>query len=108
MAKALKDAGQSRWLTALDEIYDGVKRTDTARLGDVGLQVVRDWVLRFNAKGPAGLIDGKATGKPCKLNNAQRRARARIVESGIFSARRGREDAMIQGNSHPSPERRRR
>lgn len=31
-----------------------------ARIGDVGLQVVRDWVLRLNARGPAGLIDGKA------------------------------------------------
>ena len=36
-------------------------------VGTVGLQVVRDWVLRFNAKGPDGLIDGKATGKPAKL-----------------------------------------
>ena len=73
LAKASKDAGQSRRLLALAEIYDGAKRTDAARIGDVGLQVVRDWVLRFNAKGPAGLIDGKATGKPRKLNNAQRR-----------------------------------
>ena len=70
MAKASKDAGQSRRLPALAEIYDGAKRTDAARLGDVGLQVVRDWVLRFNAKGPASLIDGKATGKLRKLNNA--------------------------------------
>ena len=69
-----KDAGQSRRLAVLAEIYDDAKRTDAARLGDVGLQVVGDWVLRFNAKGPAGLIDGKATGRPCKLNNAQRRA----------------------------------
>ena len=74
LAKASKDAGQSRRLLALAEIYDGAKRMDAARLGDVGLQVVRDWVLRFNAKGPAGLIDGKATGKPRKLDNAQRRA----------------------------------
>ena len=62
LAMASKDAGQCRRLLALAEIYDGAKRTDAARLGDVGLQVVRDWVLRFNAKGPAGLIDGKATG----------------------------------------------
>ena len=72
LARALKDAGQSRRHPALAEIYDGAKRTDAARLGDVGLQVVRDWVLRSNAKGPAGLIDDKATGKPRKLNNAQR------------------------------------
>ena len=89
MAKASKDAGQSRRLPALAEIYDGAKRTDAARLGDVGLQVVRDWVLCFNAKGPAGVINGKATGRPRKLNNAQRRARARIAESGPIPATHG-------------------
>ena len=46
-------------------------------------------MLRSNAKGPAGLIDGKATGKPRKLNNAQRRALARIAESGPIPAIHG-------------------
>lgn len=82
LAKASKDAAQSRRLLALAEIYDGGRRTDAARIGGVGLQVVRDWVLRFNAKGPEGLIDGKAPGKPSKLDDAQRRALARIVEDG--------------------------
>jgi len=89
LAKASKDAGQSRRLLALAEIYDGGRRTDAARLGDVGLQVVRDWVLRFNAKGPAGLIDGKATGQPSKLNVGQRQALARIVERGPVPAIHG-------------------
>jgi transposase len=26
-------------------------RSDAARIGGVGLQTIRDWVLRFNAKG---------------------------------------------------------
>jgi len=89
LAKASKDAGQSRRLLALAEIYDGGRRTDAARLGDVGLQVIRDWVLRFNAQGPAGLIDGKAEGKPRKLNDRQRQALARIVESGPIPAIHG-------------------
>ena len=70
-------------------IYDGGRRTAAARIGAVGLQVVRDWVLRFNARGPTGLIDGKATGKPPKLNDAQRQALARIVESGPIPAVHG-------------------
>jgi transposase len=82
LAKSSKDAGQSRRLLALAEIYDGGKRLDAARIGSVGLQVIRDWVLRFNAHGPAGLIDGKATGQPPKLNDDQRQALARLVESG--------------------------
>ena len=89
LAKGSKDAGQSRRLLALAEIYDGGRRTDAARIGDVGLQVVRDWVLRFNAKGPDGLIDAKATGKPPKLNDGHRQALARIVESGPIPAIHG-------------------
>src|SRR5215211_8678868 len=64
LAKATRDAGQSRRLLALAEIYDGGSRTRAARIGGVGLQTVRDWVVRFNARGPAGLIDGKAPGGP--------------------------------------------
>ena len=82
LAKSSKDAGQSGRLLALAAIYDGGKRLDAARIGSVGLQGVRDWVLRFNAKGPDGLIDGKATGQPPKLNDGQRQALARLVESG--------------------------
>ncbi len=89
LAKASRDAGQSRRLLALAEIYDGGRRTDAARLGDVGPQVIRDWVLRFNAQGPDGLIDGKAPGRPRKLNDRQRQALARIVESGPIPAIHG-------------------
>ncbi len=89
IAKASKDAGQSRRLLSLAEIYDGGKRKDAARTGAVGLQVVRDWVLRFNAKGPEGLIDGKAAGKRSKLNDRHRQALARIVEDGPVPAIHG-------------------
>ncbi len=89
LAKGSRDAGQSRRLLALAEIYDGGRRRDAARIGAVGLQVVRDWVLRFNADGPDGLIDGKSTGKPSKLNDAQRRALAGIVERGPIPAIHG-------------------
>ena len=89
LAKGSKDAGQSRRLLALAEIYAGGRRTDAAGVGAVGLQVIRDWVLRFNAKGPDGLIDGKATGQPSRLNDAQRRTLARIVEDGPIPAIHG-------------------
>ena len=67
LAKGTKDAAQARQLLALAEIRDGGSRADAARVGGVGLQTVRDWVLRFNARGPAGLIDGKAPGNASKL-----------------------------------------
>ena len=86
LAKASKDAGQSRRLLALAEIYDGGARSDAARISGVGLQIIRDWVLRFNADGPNGLIDRKAPGPLSKLNTEQRRALARVVESGPIPA----------------------
>jgi transposase len=89
LARKTRDANQSRRLLALAEIYDGGSRSDAARIGGVTLQIIRDWVLRFNARGPDGLIDGKAPGKPPKLNDAQRRALARIVESGPIPAVHG-------------------
>ncbi|MDP6563511.1 MAG: IS630 family transposase [Alphaproteobacteria bacterium] len=89
LAKRSKDAAQSRRLLALAEIYAGGSRTAAAQLGDVALQSVRDWVLRFNAKGPDGLIDGKAPGKPAKLNDSQRQALAAIVEAGPIPAIHG-------------------
>ncbi len=88
-AKATKHAGQARRLLALAAIYDGGTRSDAARMGGVGLQTVRDWVLAFNADGPAGLIDGKARGNAPKLSEAQRQALAGMVESGPIPAVHG-------------------
>lgn len=82
LAKAADCADQTRRLLALAEIYDGRSRTAAARLGGVGLQTVRDWVLAFNAEGPAGLINGKAPGNPSILNDMQRRALSEIVDAG--------------------------
>ena len=89
VAKRSKDADQSRRLLALATIYDGGKRKDAARVGDVSPQVIRDWVLRFNAGGPAGLIDPKAPGKPAKLDDSQRQALSAIVEAGPIPAIHG-------------------
>ena len=55
-------------------IHDGASRSEAARIGAVTLQIVRDWVLRFNAHGPDGLKDRKAPGQPRKLDAQQRAA----------------------------------
>jgi transposase len=89
LAKGTKDATQARRLLVLAEIYDGSSRTDAARIGGVTLQIVRDWVLRFNSRGPDGLINGKAPGNRPKLNEEQRQALVRTVESGPIPAIHG-------------------
>src|SRR5512144_41216 len=89
LARKAKDGHQTRRLLALAEIYDGGRRGEAAKIGGVGLPTVRDWVLRFNAEGPDGLIDGKAPGQRPKLSETQRQALARMVESGPIPAVHG-------------------
>ena len=84
--RMMNNANQNRRLLAPAEIRDGGSRSDTARIGGVCLQIVCDWVVRFNARGPDGLIDGKVPGKRPRLNDAQRQAFVAIVESGPIPA----------------------
>ena len=88
-AKRSKDGPQARRLLALAAIYEGASRTEASRIGGVTLQIVRDWVLKFNAHGPAGLIDRKPPGQTPRLNDARRAALAAIIESGPIAAVHG-------------------
>ena len=51
-------------------------------MGGVSPQIVRDWIVRFNAQGSAGLINGRAPGPASKLTDEHRRALAKRVEEG--------------------------
>ena len=85
-AKATKDAPQARRLLALAAVYDGATRGEAARIGGVTLQIVRDWVVKFNALGPEGLLDRKAPGQPSRLNDTHRAAIAKKLEAGPIPA----------------------
>ncbi len=89
IARKSKDGPQARRLLALAAIYEGARRTQAAKIGGVTLQIVRDWVVKFNAHGPDGLIDRKAPGQPSKLDNAHRAALAAMIESGPLPAVHG-------------------
>ena len=89
LAKASKDAGQVRGLLALALIYDGESRSDAAKLGGVGVQTIRDWVVWFNAEGPDGLIDSHAPGPATILKDEHRRELARLVDEGPIPAVHG-------------------
>jgi len=89
LARRSRDPDQTRRLLALAEIYDGGSRPDAARIGGVGVQIVRDWVVRFNAKGPDGLLTGKAPGAPSILDERQRQALRQVVEDGPIPALHG-------------------
>jgi transposase len=88
-ARRSKDGAQARRLLALAVIYEGESRTKAARVGGVTLQIVRDWVLKFNAAGPDGLIDRKAPGQVPRLNATHRAALVEMVERGPIPAVHG-------------------
>lgn len=83
------DPDQVRRLLAIAHILDGAARSDAAKLAGVTLQIIRDWVLRFNADGPDGLATRKAPGRAPTLNDEQRARLAEIVESGPIPAAHG-------------------
>ena len=88
LARQSHNASQTRRLLALAEIYRGGSRSDAARIGGGGVPIVRDWVVRFNAKGPDGLLNGKAPGAPSILDS-QRQVLRRAVEDGPIPAVHG-------------------
>ena len=81
-ARRSRDPDQTRRLLALAAIYEGASRSEAARIGCVTLQIVRDWVLRFNARGPQGLVTGRAPGSRPLLNETQRQELQRMVDHG--------------------------
>ncbi len=89
IARKTKDGPQARRLLALAAIYEGASRTEAARIGGVTGQIVRDWVVKFNAHGPDGLIDRKPPGQPSKLTDAHRAALVARVDAGPIPAVHG-------------------
>ena len=49
-ARSSKEGAQTRRLLALAVIYDGARRSRASMIGGVTLQIVRDWVIRFNGQ----------------------------------------------------------
>ena len=88
LAKKTKDGPQARRLLALAAIYDGAARTEAAEIGGVRLQIVRDWVLRFNARGPGG-AEPQGAGPAVEAERRPAPGRRAIVESGPIPAVHG-------------------
>ena len=57
-------------------------RGGAAKIGGMDRQTLRDWVHRFNASGPEGLIDNRTEGRKPHLSEEQLAQFAKIVEAG--------------------------
>lgn len=81
-ARRTKDSDQARRLLALALVMDGLSRTDAARAAGMDRQTLRDWVIRYNDEGVAGLCDRPRPGRPGQLGEDQLAELARLVEAG--------------------------
>jgi Winged helix-turn helix len=70
LARRSKDVNQSRRLLSLAGVRDGMDRGGAAKIGGMDSQTLRDWVHRFNASGPQGLIDNWTEGSQASLVGA--------------------------------------
>ena len=82
LVKSCIDPGQIRRLVALAGVYDGMKRSDAAKIGGMDRQTLRDWVHRFNEDGPDGLINRKGPERARRLSEEQMHELAELVETG--------------------------
>src|SRR6201986_5048153 len=82
LARRSKDVNQSRRLLSLAGVRDGMDRGAAARIGGMDRQTLRDWVHRFNASGPEGLLDNWTEGPKPRLSEEQLAQLAKIVEAG--------------------------
>src|SRR5829696_2814256 len=89
LAAVTKNANQSRRLLSLAAVLDGMNRTEAAGIGGMDRQTLRDWVHRFNAHGPEGLLDSWSKGPEPRLSNEQRAEIADLVATGPDQAMHG-------------------
>lgn len=82
LAKAEDDPRVARRLLAIAAALDGMSREAAARIAGMDRQTLRDWVIRYNRGGPAGLSDHWGDGRPCRLTEGQQATLKAIVLTG--------------------------
>jgi len=86
LAAKAKNPDPARRLLAIAAVYEGRSRAEAAELAGMDRQTLRDWVHRFNAEGPDGLINRPPPGAAPRLSPEQARTLAELVEGGPEAA----------------------
>jgi transposase len=76
-------------MLALALVLEGVDRATAAETCGMDRQTLRDWVHRYNAAGPEGLANRKASARPRRLDAGQVADLAGWIEAGPDPARDG-------------------
>jgi transposase len=71
LASRTPDGAVVRRLLAIALVLEGHPREAAAQLNGMDRQTLRDWVLRYNAEGVAGLRSRRSPGRPPALSEAQ-------------------------------------
>jgi transposase len=82
LAKAEPDARVARRLLALANALDGMSRAAAAASAGMDRQTLRDWVIRYNAHGVAGLCDRWKGGRPPLLTAEEQAELLAVVMAG--------------------------
>src|SRR6476620_548291 len=82
LACRVANPDQARRMLAIALVMEGSDRTTAARSCGMDRQTLRDWVLRYNAEGIAGLVDRPRAGRPPRLSAEAVAALVEIVEAG--------------------------
>ena len=81
-AARTQEAKVARRMLAIALVLEGCSRVEAAQTCAMDRQTLRDWVHRFNASGPEGLIDNRTEGPKPRLSEEQLAQLAKIVEAG--------------------------
>jgi transposase len=82
LAKAEADARVARRLLAIANALCGMSRAEAARSAGMDRQTLRDWVIRYNKHGVAGLSDSWNGGRPPMLTPDEQAELLAIVMAG--------------------------
>lgn len=89
LARRERDGRVAARLIALANVLDGMSREAAARSAGMDRQTLRDWVIRFNADGVAGLRDQARPGRPTRMSEGQQAAFKAVVLRGPDRERDG-------------------
>jgi transposase len=89
LARQESDGRVACRLLGLANVVDGMSRERAARQAGMDRQTLRDWVIRFNAEGIAGLRDRPRSGRPPWLADGQLAALRALVLRGPDPERDG-------------------
>lgn len=82
LAKSEPDGRVMRRLLAIANALSGMSRAQAAKSAGMDRQTLRDWVIRYNEHGVAGLCDQKSSGRPPMLTLDEQAELLAIVMAG--------------------------